>query len=265
VSNYVYDATALPDGKVDAATLSVPASQGITAAEWNTVMAAIDDIQGVLLGGKFVRTLFSPANPVTLDEESFVDLSSMSAVTLPVGATAGRFVYLDVRNTGSSITTQGGQTLVDHAGTSLTVPYALRWESFYTAVYAGANVWRLLRFSTLPCGDPPTVSAGTGAGPNATVGAGGSDTSGTIYITTDAADTPAANADIVTVTFASVKGTSPSFVVAPANDAAWDLASGVVRYRQADTTSALFKLRSGATPLPALTAATYAFNYFSEP
>lgn len=265
MSNYVYDETALPDGKVDAATLSVPAAQGITAAEWNTVMAAIDDIQGVLLGGKFVRTLFSPANPVTLDEESFVDLSSASAVTLPVGATVGRFVYLDVRSTGSSVTTQGGQTMVDHAGTALAGPFSLRWESLYLAVYAGANVWRLLRFSALPCGDPPAIAAGTGAGPNAVVSISGTDTSGTIYITTDVLDTPAANADVVTVTFAAVKGSSPSFVICPASDTAWDLASGVVRYRAADTTTALFKLRSGATPLPALTAATYAFSYFAEP
>lgn len=265
MSNFIYDLTSVPDGKVDASPLTVPAAQGLTSAEWNLVMQHLLDIQGVLSGGKLVTAKFSPANPYTITTEAFVDLSSMSAVTLPVGATVGRFVYFDVRATGSSITTQGGQTLVDHAGTSLTVPFSLRWESLYMAVYAGANVWRLLRFSALPCGDAPALAAGTGAGPNASVGVSGTDTSGTIYITTDVADTPAANADIVTITFASVKGTSPSFVVTPASDTAWDLASGVVRYRQADTTSALFKLRSGATPLPALTAATYAFNYFSEP
>lgn len=265
MSNFIYDLTSVPDGKVDASPLTVPAAQGLTSAEWNLVMQHLLDIQGVLSGGKLVTAKFSPANPYTITTEAFVDLSSASAVTLPVGATVGRFVYLDVRSTGSSVTTQGGQTMVDHAGTALAGPFSLRWESLYLAVYAGANVWRLLRFSTLPCGDPPTVSAGTGAGPNAVVSISGTDTSGTIYITTDVLDTPAANADVVTVTFAAVKGSSPSFVICPASDTAWDLASGVVRYRAADTTTALFKLRSGATPLPALTAATYAFSYFAEP
>ena len=109
---------------------------------------------------------------------------------------------------------------------------------------------------------PPTVVAGTGAGAGATVTVAGNDKAGTITLDTSALDTPAANADIVTVTFASGYNIAPRVLINCSNDACWNLAYGISRIRQSDTTTALFILRSGGVPLPALTASTLTWNYF---
>lgn len=110
-------------------------------------------------------------------------------------------------------------------------------------------------------GSAPTIVKGTGAGTNATVSISGTDTSGTITVVTNVADTPSASADIATITFSTVYGSAPRIIIQTANDTAGNLTYGIWRYRQSDTTTALFKIRSGATPLPATTAATYVFNY----
>ena len=108
----------------------------------------------------------------------------------------------------------------------------------------------------------PTIATSTGAGTNATVSITGSDLEGQITVNTSNLDTPAASADIATITFNKAYGSAPYCRIMPSNDAAWNLAYGVVRYRQSDTTTAIFKLRSGGTALPATTTATYTFNYF---
>lgn len=107
----------------------------------------------------------------------------------------------------------------------------------------------------------PTIAGGTGAGVGATVSIVGTDTSGTITVITSVADTPAANADIATITFSTVYGSAPKIIIETANDTSANLTYGIWRYRQSDTTTTLFKIRSGATPLPATTAATYIWNY----
>jgi len=107
----------------------------------------------------------------------------------------------------------------------------------------------------------PAVATGTGAGTNATSSVSGTDVSGTITVNTSNLDTPAANADIVTLTFNTTYGAAPRVIIQASNDATWNLAYGVFRYRQSDTTTGIFKIRSGATPLPATTTATYIFNY----
>jgi hypothetical protein len=114
-------------------------------------------------------------------------------------------------------------------------------------------------------GAVPTVAAGTGAGAAPTsLTITGDNTNGTVTLITNVADTPAASATIFTMTFALPgypAGTTPRVQWEAANDAAADLAYGVWRARQADTTVLLTTLRSGATPLPALTAATYVWTY----
>lgn len=107
----------------------------------------------------------------------------------------------------------------------------------------------------------PTIATSTGAGAGGSATLTGNDSVGEISIVTSVLDTPSNNADIVTITFNKTWGAAPHCVVMPSNDTAYGLAFGVERYRQSDTTTAVFKLRSGTTPLTALTAATYLFNY----
>lgn len=109
---------------------------------------------------------------------------------------------------------------------------------------------------------PPTVATtAAGAGANATATVAGTDTAGSITLVCSVLDTPGANSTILTVTFAQAFAATPSVLLMPANDAAWALVYSSVRARQADVTTALFTLRSGTVPLPALTAATYIYNY----
>ena len=113
-------------------------------------------------------------------------------------------------------------------------------------------------------GATPGIAAGPGAGAApAALAVTGDDVTGTITLTTNGADTPAPNADIVVVTFARPypAASLPRVLVVPANDSAWALAPGLVRYRQADTTTKQFRLRDGPVPLPPLQATTYVWNY----
>lgn len=108
----------------------------------------------------------------------------------------------------------------------------------------------------------PTVAIGAaGAGANATTSVSGTDMSGTISVTTSALDTPLGNSVIVTLTFNVAYGVAPRVVFIPSNSTAWNLASGVARLIQANVTTTTFAIESGATPLTALTAATYTWNY----
>lgn len=108
---------------------------------------------------------------------------------------------------------------------------------------------------------PTVASVAAGAGANATASIAGTDLAGLITLNTNVLDTPGANSDILTVTFNVAYAAAPIVVVTPSNDAAWNLAFAVVRCRQDDVTTTVFKLRSGAVPLPALTGATYTFKY----
>lgn len=107
----------------------------------------------------------------------------------------------------------------------------------------------------------PTFLLGTGAGPNATASVSGSDKTGTVTVNTSVLDTPAASANIITLTFGHAYLIQPTVIMMPANDAAWALAYGTARLRSGDTSQSQFTIRSGTTPLPATTAATYLFSY----
>lgn len=127
---------------------------------------------------------------------------------------------------------------------------------------AGTSAWQIsagIHFAG--SSGAPSVAKGTGAGAAATVSVTGSDVAGLIVVNTDAADTPSANADIVTLTFNTAYATVPYVIVVSSNDATANLSYGVWRIRQSDVTTSIFKIRSGATPLPATTAAAYNFNY----
>lgn len=116
--------------------------------------------------------------------------------------------------------------------------------------------------SRVTIGAPPTVATvAAGAGANATATLTGTDEVGVITLVCSVLDTPTANSDVLTVTFAAPWATAPVVVFEPANDTAANLAYGIIRLRQGDTTTALWKLRSGGVPLPALTAGTYLYAY----
>jgi hypothetical protein len=119
----------------------------------------------------------------------------------------------------------------------------------------------LLAGHVISTGSTPAIAGGSGAGGAAVLSVSGTDTAGTITITTDVGDTPAASATVATITFATAFSAAPRVLIMPANDAAWDLAFGVVRCSQADASTTQFLLKSSSTPLPATTAATYKFNY----
>lgn len=53
MSDYVYDGTSLPSGKVDARPPPNPTNQYISAAEWNTVVQAVDDLRAAVLSGDY--------------------------------------------------------------------------------------------------------------------------------------------------------------------------------------------------------------------
>jgi len=101
----------------------------------------------------------------------------------------------------------------------------------------------------------------TGAGTGASAQVIGTDTSGEITLTTAVADTPVANADILTVNFGATYAIAPKVMISPSNDAAWGLTFAAARYRQSDTDTSKFKIRSGSQPLPATTSAIYKWLY----
>ena len=65
MTDYVYDDTALPDGKTDLVPLTGTPSKHVTAAEWNTVMAAIGDLQNAILGGQYHGLASTPTAAVS--------------------------------------------------------------------------------------------------------------------------------------------------------------------------------------------------------
>jgi hypothetical protein len=131
-----------------------------------------------------------------------------------------------------------------------------QWTSAWTAIYTFGLVPHLIGNT-----NTPTVATGAGAGTHATASVVGSDISGTVTLTTSALDTPSASAVIVTLTFAQSYPVAPTVIIMPSSDTAWNLAYGVIRLRESDVTTAVFTIRSGSTPLPATTAATYTINY----
>lgn len=64
MSDFVYDATALPSGKSDARPLTGPAENHVTAAEWNTVMQAIVDLRDAVLAGNYHGLVSDPTAPL---------------------------------------------------------------------------------------------------------------------------------------------------------------------------------------------------------
>jgi hypothetical protein len=101
----------------------------------------------------------------------------------------------------------------------------------------------------------PTSVAGTGAGTAPTIAIGGSDSSGSISVTTGAA--PAASSGIVTLTFSAAYPAAPFLSLTPTNAAAAMLTGAGAVY--ITKTAGGFTLNAGATALAASTAYTWDF------
>jgi hypothetical protein len=119
---------------------------------------------------------------------------------------------------------------------------------------------------------PPTVSpVPAGAGAGATASVVGTDSAGTITLTTAARAARRSNSEVLRLTFAAAWTAPPICTITPANDAAWALLFGrflphgqaaSVRLRQADVTTTSFALRVGVTSLPR-EAEVYQWNYIA--
>ena len=104
-------------------------------------------------------------------------------------------------------------------------------------------------------GSAPTLAAGTGAGTSPTVSIAGTDTAGTITVTTGTS--PATNATIVTVTFATAYASGPYCLVTPANAATAALGSAAAFVSSSSTTT--FLLTSNAVALAGSTTYVWYF------
>ena len=65
MTSFVYDGTAVPDGKSDLRPLTGTPSKYVTAAEWNTVMQALEDLRSAILAGNYHGLVSDPAAPVS--------------------------------------------------------------------------------------------------------------------------------------------------------------------------------------------------------
>jgi hypothetical protein len=108
----------------------------------------------------------------------------------------------------------------------------------------------------------PVIAAGAAAGATPTVAISGDDLAGTITITTGTTAL-GANGILATITFGNTFGAAPDVLITPANQVANELTVDKrVVCLDADTTTALFKLRAG-TNAPA-DGTAYVFNYKVE-
>lgn len=134
-------------------------------------------------------------------------------------------------------------------------------ETCYTGIQNDGAASNVVRGNFGP--GKPTIVAGTGAGagPTLTIADGSSDSSGWITLTTG--KSPAASATVATVRFANPKGTAPlsSITLTPAGATAATLSGTANVYvNQASTSSLLFVLMAGSTPLAAATTYTWFYR-----
>ena len=99
-------------------------------------------------------------------------------------------------------------------------------------------------------GTPTVAAVTTGAGSGATATVSGRDAAGTLSLTTASAQARRSHSAVLTLTFHTAYAAAPRLTLTPINDAAWALAPGTIRVRQADVTTTGFTLRSGRDRLP---------------
>jgi hypothetical protein len=65
MTDFIYDNTPLPNGKVDAGPLDVPPNQAVVAAEWNLTLQGLLDARAALLTGQFHGMSSNPGAAVS--------------------------------------------------------------------------------------------------------------------------------------------------------------------------------------------------------
>jgi hypothetical protein len=205
---------------------------GIAGPLWNTIMATNANVRsGVFFAGQLTDGGLDTRYATMLTGAAAVKTANNQAVVAATDA-AGTGVLEGLRLDASNRWMfAGGKLAVDTAG----------------------------HLSTI-LGVAPGLAAGPGAGgAGVSVSVTGSDTVGTIFVTTGAA--PTASAIVVTLTYATAWAFNPRVLVVPSNRLTRALTGAqIVDCDQAtDSTTASFVLRSGTTGLAAAT--TYAWNY----
>ena len=145
------------------------------------------------------------------------------------------------------------------AASTGTEPYHTRAADHHALADAIESVKRGVRAVTTALGrlkssssGTPAIAGGAGAGTGPTVSVSGNDNRMLVTVTTGT--TPGASGDLVTITFAALWTAAPKLMLAPANAAAAALTGdGKVYASDADVTTALCKLKTGATALAATT------------
>jgi hypothetical protein len=75
MSHFVYDGTSIPGTKTDAGRLSVPASQALTAAEVNTITAAIADLRSAVASGQYLGLASTPGAEISVSGKARLRLN----------------------------------------------------------------------------------------------------------------------------------------------------------------------------------------------
>jgi len=105
-------------------------------------------------------------------------------------------------------------------------------------------------------GTAPTIAANTGAGTSPTISISGTDTAGTITLTTGTS--PTVSADVLTVTFATAFSAAPQVVFSAASGSAAALSGNAAVY--ATPATGTFKLTTGSTGLTASTQYKWTYH-----
>jgi len=162
----------------------------------------------------------------------------------------GGFVFCDFTDTTSA--DDGMNVFVDVAGR--------RWKRISPAMKASVAESTMTTPQLRSSGNAPSIAAGTGAGTSPTVASmgGSTDLSGVINVTTGTS--PAASANLVTVTYAVAYAAKPRVILEPANAAAAAL-SGTGQVFVSDSLSSPtgFVVVTGSA---ALAASTQYFFYY---
>ena len=75
MTDFVYDVTAQPIGKIDGQTLSVPANQALVAAEWNQTAQNILDLRNAITNGRWHALQNFPTAPLSGVGQIFLRMS----------------------------------------------------------------------------------------------------------------------------------------------------------------------------------------------
>ncbi len=165
-------------------------------------------------------------------------------------------------NTSTNVTTvAGSQFIVKNASdstTEMTIQNA-SGTAFFTADSTNMKITvkdLAITGHIISGGSAPSIAANTGAGTSPTISISGTDTAGTITLTTGSS--PATSADVLTVTFAAAFSAAPQVVFSPANGNAATLSGNAAVYVTPATGT--FKLSTGSSGLTGSTQYKWTYH-----